>query len=88
MPEHFIQSDAGTIVRQETEFKNRADANFIRRLKNGGLPHSLCHFLSFSLSENNRSELGTCRVLCGVQRVFIFIKHNSPGTAYPAGLIY
>lgn len=33
------------IVRQETEFKKRADENFIRQLKNGGLPHSLCHFL-------------------------------------------
>lgn len=77
-----------TIVHQETEFKKRAYKFIIRHMKNGGLPHSLYHFLSRFLSENNRSELGTCKVLCGVLRVFIFIKHNSPGTAHPAGLIY
>ncbi len=88
MLERFIPSNVNMIVRQETEFKKRAEKIIIQHLKNGGLPHSLYHFLSRSLSENNRSELGTCRVLCGVLRVFIFIKHNSPGTAYPAGLIY
>lgn len=50
--------------------------------------HSLYHFRSRFLSENNGSVLGTYRVLCGVLRVFIFIKHNSPGTTYPASLIY
>lgn len=88
MPERFIQNDASMIIHQETAFKKRADKFTIRHLKNSGLPHSLYHFLSRFLSENNRSELGTCRVLCGVLRVFIVIKHNSPGTAYPAGFIY